>query len=122
MLIEVTRDLFNVADRLREIDTRYHLFWNNARLHWEVHSSPRPSVLTHQFNVPFDTLDARTLEHAKRTRYAEPADEIDVHNRAVETSANTSMKQAVARLEDMLSFAHRTGHEVCFDNKRRDWI
>jgi len=123
MLIEVTRDLFDIATRLREIDTRYHLFWNNARLQYEVHSSNRPNVLTHQFTVPFDALDVRTLQHAHRTHIGNQDEgEIDAHNRSVEESAQRSIQQAVTRLEDMLTFASRTSHEVNFADKRRIWI
>ena len=123
MLIEVTRDLFDIATRLREIDERYHLFWSNRAMRYEVHSSNRPSVLTHQFTVPYDALDCRTLEYAQRTRIGNQCErEIDAHNRSVEASAERSVQQAVARLEDMLTFASRTSHEVNFDDKRRIWI
>jgi len=69
------------------------------------------------FVVPYDTLDCRTLEYARKTR-VENADvieaEINAHNANLEQSARKSFEHANLRLEDMLRYAKHAGHSVNF--------
>lgn len=65
MLIHITDDLYDIAARLRSIDEGYELYYDPARARYEVHG--RGAL---QFVVPFDELDARTVEYAMQTRIA----------------------------------------------------
>ncbi|MCL2846850.1 MAG: hypothetical protein FWE38_04120 [Firmicutes bacterium] len=121
---EVTSDLFDIAMRLRDIDDSYRVFYNGRCERFEVHNATRPTVLTMQFVVPYDVLDERTILHARRTRKdnaAEIENEIDLHNRELERSAQNAMDEQLRRLNDMMHYAHRAGHEVTFQ-KSREWI
>ena len=62
----ITQDLFDVASRLKEIDAHYVLYYNLARGRYEVHCDNRRD--SYAFTVPYDALDCRTLEYARRTR------------------------------------------------------
>jgi len=62
-LERINEDLFDIASRLKEIDSRYELYFNKMLGRFEIHAN---GVL--QLAVPFDRLDARTLGFARETR------------------------------------------------------
>lgn len=66
-LRHITDDLYFIASRLKEIDPSYFVVYNLLKSRYEVHSKEqRGNTLC--FVVPYDRLDARTIEYAKRTR------------------------------------------------------
>lgn len=67
-LLKIDEDLFDIAHRLKEVDDRYELYFNRRKARFEIHAD---GAL--QLAVPYDRLDARTIQLAKSTRleYAE---------------------------------------------------
>lgn len=66
-LIRVTDDLYFIASRLLAVDDSYYVVYNKRAKRYEVHSgAQRGGSLC--FVVPYGALDARTVEHALRTR------------------------------------------------------
>ena len=105
-MIKVTNDLFGIARRLRAVNKRYRVYWNNRYERFEVHTDRL------KFIVPYPTLDCRTIDYALRTRIQneyELVKEIDGNNARVERQVARTMQQAGERLADMLAFADRTG-------------
>lgn len=62
-LVKIEKDLFSIADRLKEIDGRYEVYRNTLAHRFEVYVERAL-----QFVVPFQKLDARTLDFARKTR------------------------------------------------------
>ena len=62
-LREIKEDLFDIARRLREIDDRYILYRNLRLNRFEIHANGALQIV-----VPFEKLDARTVELARSTR------------------------------------------------------
>ena len=62
-LIPIEKDLFSIADRLKEVDERYRVYRNTLAHRFEVFIGEAL-----QFVVPFPRLDARTIEFAQKTR------------------------------------------------------
>lgn len=83
-LISVTNDLYDIACRLKTVDDDYRLFYNTGKRRYEVYSKSRETL---QFVVPFDELDARTVDYALKTR-VQNADsifaEVERHNKDVQ--------------------------------------
>ena len=67
----ICHDLFNIAERLRNIDPDYVLCRDNTQNRFVVYWRGKLA-----FVVPFDRLDERTLVYAKKTR-RENADELE---------------------------------------------
>ena len=126
-MTRITCDLFNIAVRMKEMDSRYMVYFNNATERFEVHLASgegQPSPRTLAFAVPFSVLDARTIEHAMKTRIEraqELEQEIFLHNKRIEQSASDKMDEEIERLGDMLRFAHGTSEEVRFTRSPK-WI
>ena len=115
MYTEVTSDLFCIAQQLKQINEDYRVFWNNRDERFEVFTPP-----TLAFVVPFERLDQRTLDYARKTR-KQNADlieqEIAAHNADIENQAKRTLEQARIRLEDMLDYASKTSHPVTFSKR-----
>ena len=90
-LIEITDDLFDISRRLKSLDEDYRLYYNGAKRRYEVHNRKQCGS-TLAFVVPFEELDARTVEYARKTR-AENIElllaEMDKHN-AEQEKQNTA--------------------------------
>ncbi len=85
-LIAITDDLFDIANRLKAIDQNYRVFFNVETQKFEVHNMAQ-RLGTLAFVVPFDELDARTVQYARFTRVENAQklfDEVDKHNQSLE--------------------------------------
>lgn len=100
-LIEINGDLFDIAGRLKEIDSRYTVCRNVKLNRFEIYAD---GVL--QIAVPFDRLDARTLELVRSTRLENAErlmEQIDQDNARLEKSLQKSRQdKLLARVEDAL--------------------
>ena len=117
MYTEVTGDLLDITGRLREINPLYRVFSNNKVNRLEVHIDSCPNAWTLAFVVPYDNLDSRTLDYARKT-CRQNADliesEILLNNSEVAASAERSLRRTQIQLRDMLGYANQVGHLVNF--------
>ncbi len=60
---KIENDLFLIADRLREVDSSYVLYFNQKLKRYEIFSNGALQIV-----VPFKNLDERTVVHARKTR------------------------------------------------------
>lgn len=66
-LIPIVNDVFDVASRLCEIDAGYVVYYNKLQGRYEVHNN-RQKGDSLALVLPFDCLDARTIELVYKTR------------------------------------------------------
>lgn len=66
-LIKIEGDPYFIAQRLKEIDDSYEVYFNLEVGKYEVHSNQQVKG-SFCFRLPFEILDERTLSHALRTR------------------------------------------------------
>lgn len=59
----VKDDLFHVAKRLRQIDSRYRVYFNRRLFRFEIHVQGAMQIA-----LPFDRLDERSVEYVRKTR------------------------------------------------------
>lgn len=99
--MRITSDLYDIADRLREIDGRYEVMYDRKTRRYTVCADGAP-----QFAAPYGELDARTVEFALKTRTSrrdEILREIDADNRAAEERAiKTAAERAAAAGEEFI--------------------
>lgn len=62
----IKNDIFNIAKRLKSIDKKYFIVFNSDRNKYEVHYSRAKN--TYELTIPYDTLDARTIDFVLKTR------------------------------------------------------
>ena len=98
-LREIKEDLFNIAQRLKEIDGRYILYRNLRLNRFEIHANGALQIV-----VPYAELDARTLSLVRSTRL-EYADKLirqidkenDMLQRAESEAKRTRIMEEVER-------------------------
>ncbi len=104
-LKQVTRDLYDISRRIREIDRFYRIMFDCRSEKFEVHNL-RQAGNTYCLTVPFDRLDERTLTLVRKTRVARAEDvfkDIEKHNHVVEKSLQDDVrKKTETMVEDML--------------------
>ncbi|MDD4315927.1 MAG: hypothetical protein PHC84_02075 [Clostridia bacterium] len=105
-MIRINCDLFDIADRLREIDEGYTLMYNTRRQRFEIHRQAEGRV-SYELTLPYDRLDARSVEFCRKTRKERAAAllrEIDEANKALEKrQLYDTKKEAERRTEELLS-------------------
>lgn len=81
-LIKIENDCCFVAQRIKEVDKSYEIYFNLDNNSYEVHSSEQVKN-TYCFKVPYSVLDGRTIDFAYKTKVAnidEIIKEIDKNN------------------------------------------
>ena len=81
----IKSDLFDIAKRIRRINSKYFVVYNLRRKKFEVHY--KRSKNTYELTIPFDTLDARAVEFVQKTRMENQKkliDEIEKNNQKLE--------------------------------------
>ena len=65
----IEHDLYGIAERIQDIEDGYFIVFDSRSGRYEVHSAYNKGS-TYCFSVPYDALDARTLDYCHRTRIA----------------------------------------------------
>ena len=102
----VTHDLYDIADRLKEIDEDYFVFYSYRDKRYEVHHKGQRGD-TFALAVPYDELDVRSLRLVRRTRpeRAEKLiEEMEKQNREAEKRArDRAVENAALNTERIFS-------------------
>lgn len=118
--IAVTSDALDITKRIKEIDPDYFIMLNRQTDRFEVHV--RGQEMTLGCELPFDTLDARTLEYVRehkaarigeilremeredaRREAAGRAEMEEIHERAAEGMRYLANKRTTDELPDELT-------------------
>jgi len=68
MKIHIKSNVFNIPERLKEIDKSYFVLYDNISGKYEVHSTENKDGNTFCLTLPFNELDSRAIEHVRKTR------------------------------------------------------
>lgn len=91
IMIKIFNDLFDIAWRLKGIDSEYELYYNKTKSRYEIWAGN-----VFQIIVPYDKLDARTLEYVCKTRienYRKLIEEIDNNNIKIEADREAQFNE-----------------------------
>lgn len=97
----ITNDLFDIADRLKSVNPFYKLVFNTETQKYEVYDTFRDDSLA--FVVPYDELDARTVDYAKFTSVQNAKAifaEVEKHNAELEKRQQYVLKQKILAQAD----------------------
>ena len=85
-LLKIENDCFFIAQRLKQVDPTYEIYFNLNSGAYEVHSNGQ-SKSSYCFKVPYNVLDERTIDFAYKTRIQNLntiLNEIDKENRILQ--------------------------------------
>ena len=67
MKIKIINDVYNISNRIKQIDRGYFIVYDTSKNNFEIHSS-RQLGNTYCLTVPYSKLDARTLYYVEKTK------------------------------------------------------
>lgn len=100
-LIQIFTDPFFICQRLKEIDRSYFVMFDLEKKNYQLHSSEQRGN-SYCLTFPFDCLDARAVEHARKTRVENEEkiiEEIDRENKRLEKKL---INEEINRLKEAL--------------------
>lgn len=100
-LIQIFTDPFFICQRLKEIDKSYFVMFDLEKKNYQLHSSEQRGN-SYCLTFPFDCLDARAVEHARKTRVENEEkiiEEIDRENKRLEKKL---INEEINRLKEAL--------------------
>ena len=114
--IPVTSHVTDIPGRLKAVDSHYFVMLNAHTQRFEIHDGTQPGG-TLCCVLPFDTLDERAVEYARRyhvSRLYETAREIDAYNERLEQAAQRDyLSRAADRTREALAYlSHRTDRDT----------
>lgn len=66
---KIESDTYFISSRIKEIDPDYFIVYNEGKHRFEVHNAAQGQS-TYALTLPFEELDARTLNLVEKTRIA----------------------------------------------------
>lgn len=66
MLIKIKKDLFNIAQRIKNIENGYTVYFNTKNKKFQIHNKDQ---LRNSYcaTIPYDSLDARAIDYLNQT-------------------------------------------------------
>lgn len=105
MLVRITHDVFDIADRVRELDEGYYPVYDTEKGRYEIRHSDGDEIAV---VVPYDGLDARILKHLYLTRRDNVLEALatmeDENERLRQKSIDGAMDEAGYKARQVLSF------------------
>jgi len=97
----IKSDVFDICKRIKELDESYYIVYNFDRNRFEVHSNAQRGS-SFCFVIPYEQLDARTIEHARRTNIARKDKLIEEIDKANEKRLADIKKETFNHLREVL--------------------
>ena len=97
----ITNDLYDVAARLKSVKESYAVYYNTERERFEVHDNVKNCL---EFVVPYDELDARTVDYAWYSRIENAKRifaEMERHNERLEREQASRALEHAAELYEV---------------------
>lgn len=123
MKIKLEEDLFDIVNRLREIDEGYFVVFDEKKDCFEIHNSKQE--YTYCLTVPFDELDSRTIDLVKYTSVVHSdniIDDIDNNNNKIEENNKIKAKsQTDFMLREIYAFCNNSSKKFDENSFQTQW-
>jgi hypothetical protein len=98
----VESNVFNIPERIKEIDPDYFILFNTYSQKYELHHTLTPWN-TYQLTFPYEALDERAVFHVNRThvrRAKQLAMEVEEHNRKLDEDKKKRFSDQVREISN----------------------
>ena len=92
MIIKIFSDVYNISNRIKNIEKNYYIVFNTSKNKFEVHNSQQKGG-SYCLTLPFLYLDERTLNFVNETKSENInriLNKIDLQNKLIESAENSS--------------------------------
>lgn len=94
MRIKIDSDVFNISNRLKEIDSGYFVMYNLSSKKFEIHNNNQKN--TYCLTIPYGQLDTRTIDFVNKTsirNYDKIIKNLDKNNANIEKNNLNKAKE-----------------------------
>ncbi len=67
MKIKIKNDVYDISNRIKEIERNYYIVFNTSKNNFEIHNSNQKGG-TYCLTLPYACLDARALTYVHKTK------------------------------------------------------
>ena len=110
----IKNGLFNIKNRLKNIDSGYYLVFNTISNKFEVHNKKQKNT----FCFAFDTCDVRLLNYTKKSsvkNLTKILEEISLNNEQIELNSKTYQKDYIKlKALDLMDFISNSSKNANF--------
>lgn len=92
MKIQIEHDVYEIANRIKDIDRDYYLIYDTSKQKFEVHNKAQLGS-SYCLTIPYNELDERTLLYVRKTQSAnieEILHNLENDNNILESANKTS--------------------------------
>ena len=97
MKFQINHDVYNISNRVKDIERGYYLIFNTSNQKFEIHSSTQIGS-SYCLTLPFEKLDERTLTYVRSTmskNIDEILNKIENENNILENANQNSVFSSV---------------------------
>lgn len=102
MRVRITNDVYNIANRIKDIDKGYYVLYDTSRGNFEIHHSHQADT-TYCVTLPYKTLDERALNYVLHTRVDNIENIIEDIDRENMRQENAEKTRVLSQFNDSLS-------------------
>ena len=110
MKIKIESDVFDIVERIKDIDEGYYILFDCAKGVFELHNSNQPS--SYCVSVPFDEIDEKIIDLIYKTNISNIdtiIEDIDNNNENIVNNNNITMKnQTDYMVREIYNFANNS--------------
>ena len=125
MLIKIKKDLFNIAQRIKNIESSYYICFNTKNKKFEVHNyhQLRNSYCA---TIPYEKLDARTIDYLNQTHVRNSKKifkAIDENNKKISEEIKVKNNEEVKyKVDEIYKYSRRNSKTLKVDFNKNLWV
>ena len=92
MKIQIFNDVYNISNRIKNIDRDYYVVYNTSKQKFEIHNSSQIGT-SYCLTLPYNELDERALKYVLKSstnNIDEILEKIENNNNSIESANKTS--------------------------------
>ena len=125
MKIKIENDLYDIVNRIKQIDDGYFVVFDDNKGVFEIHNSKQPKFRTYCLTVPYTKLDARVIDLLLKTDISNIdniIDDIDRNNSQIDKNASDKRRtQTDYQLREIYEFANNSSKSLGNDLFTTQW-
>jgi len=118
-LIEINNDVLNIVEAIKQIDSRYKVFYNTNKSRFELYTL-KGLNLNFELICPYTTLDNRFLLKVKQTRIENAEkliEQMERDNKKLLNSVNEKMlDESQIKAKEMIDYGDKKSTDIDFSN------
>lgn len=123
MKIKIESDVYDIVNRIKEIDDGYYIVYNTAKMVYELHNSKQP--YSYCLTIPYDEIDNRLIDLICVTNIRNIdniIEDIDNNNDKLEKEKMNKFKDVSDyKLREIYKFESNSSKEIGDDLFENNW-